>query len=177
MLPSYFVVKGNPATLYAQMVDYLKEGLQPVQMSEIAWQKDPLKLRNEMLQTCNQNCGISYETIESMPLDGPWTDLLSKDERDNFVAYLKNLGMDSLPAQERGIRGVAVSQDATDYNMSGSFEQLPSLTRESTKRVMLTHLDRWLTVDEKLALTGFPVHEDQGGVLKIVGWEPAISSI
>lgn len=177
VLRSYFVVKGDPATLYASMVAHLADGLQPVSMSDIAWQKDPMKLRDEMVQSCNQNCGISLDIIESMPVDGPWTELLSKDERNNYAAYLKNLEMDSLPAHERGVRGVAVSQDAIEYNMSGSFEQLPSFTRESTKRIMLTHLDRWLTVDEKLALTGFPVHEDQGGVLKIFGRDPAISSI
>lgn len=149
---------GSPEKVYSDMVKYLD--VKQVAMRDVAWVTDPWKLREEMLQNCNQNCGLSQSEIEKIDCTDNWLKLLSEEERTNYQGYLKRLGMEDQQPGDRLVRGVAVGQDHGEFPMMGNENQLPSFTKESTKRIMLTHLDRWLTAEEKLALTGFPVHQE-----------------
>ena len=160
VLEEYFEVNGNPEEIYEKLVSHVQLGMVPVSMRDITWLRDPIKLKGEMEQHANQNCLISQEEIHDMDVNASWVPLLSKVEAEKYAEYLQKLKMDSIPTHERDVRGVAISQDPQDYCMWGSASTLPSFTTESTKRLMITHVDRWLCADEKMALTGFPVQKD-----------------
>ena len=151
---------GDPEKVYQSLVDHVQKGLEPVTMDQVAWVTDSVSLRDEMEQNRNQNSSITPEELMGMDVMASWLPLLSKDEQQKYQGYLEKLNLDKVPPNERPVRGVAVSQDPEEYCMWGSPKALPSFTKESTKRIMLTHMDRWLTSQEKAALTGFPCHKD-----------------
>lgn len=158
----------DPAAIYASLVEHVQSLIEPVSVYDAAWmtyEENERDFRGEMIANRNANSTVAAHEVHSVNLSD-WTPLLSDIEQKNYQQYLQSLGQDSLPRHEREIRGVCVGQDPVFMNMSGSPSKLPAFTTDSTKRIMLTDRDRWLTAAEKVAVTGFPVHKDyQGFVL------------
>ncbi len=159
VLEEFVEIVEDPEAIYHQLVEHVQADLKPVSLDQVAWETNLVKLKWEMQDTANLNSPLSPQDIEEMSTDD-WKPLLSDAERKKYDGYLKKLGMDDVPKEKRGIRAVCVGQDPERYCMAGSETKLPSFTCESTKRIMMTHLDRWLTAREKASLTGFPVHKD-----------------
>ena len=149
----------KPEVIYALLVEYLKGHITPMELADAAWETSEDELRKEMVAIANQKSGLSADEILAMDISD-WRPLLSEEERKKYIGYLEKLSMDHLPKHERAVRAVVVSQDPENFMMAGSETHLPAFTTDSTKRTMMTHLDRWLTAREKAAVTGFPVHED-----------------
>lgn len=152
----------KPDEIYSQLASHVAADWPPVQLADVAWENSEQHLREEMVAIANQKCSLTEDQILSMDLSD-WRPLLSEEEQKKYLGYLKKLEMDHLPKEDRSIRAVCVAQDPEDRPMMGSPTSLPSFTTDSTKRTMMTHLDRWLTAREKAALTGFPVHKDSSG--------------
>ncbi|CAK9060774.1 unnamed protein product, partial [Durusdinium trenchii] len=164
ILDKYMEQVLDPAQVYSNMVNHLQSVLEPVPLEDVAWMEAesfPHELRQEMLENCNQNCALDRDKILHMDMSD-WRVLLSSSEQANYRAYLKDLGQADLPKESRPIRAVCVSQDPSFINMGGSPEKLPAFTTDSTRRIMLTSKERWLTAAEKMAITGFPVHKELG---------------
>ncbi|CAK9072952.1 unnamed protein product [Durusdinium trenchii] len=168
ILEKYLEVVNDPAAIYASLVEHVQSLIEPVSVYDAAWmtyEENERDFRGEMIANRNANSTVAAHEVHSVNLSD-WTPLLSDIEQKNYQQYLQSLGQDSLPRHEREIRGVCVGQDPVFMNMSGSPSKLPAFTTDSTKRIMLTDRDRWLTAAEKVAVTGFPVHKDyQGFVL------------
>lgn len=145
--------------IYEELKKHLAKELSPVGMEHVAWVTDPDDLCNEILDAYNRNSEVAPSVLTMDDLDD-WMKYLSTDEKDNYKGYLKMLGFEGIPKNERSIRAVALSQDPDHIPMAGSNHTLPTFTKDSTKRIMLTHLDRWITASEKMAVTGFPVHQE-----------------
>lgn len=158
ILDEFWAVVDKPEDLYNAMTENLQSKLKPVQLNDCVWLDDPVHLREEMVQTANQNCFA--EDPSTVPLDD-WLPLLSKDERDNLQKYLVKLNMSEVPLHERPLRVVALSQDPTHMPMMSTDAGVCcAFTASSTSRLMLTNQNRWMTAREKAAMCGFPVHED-----------------
>ena len=152
-------MKDDPCRVYEGMVKHMQASIKPVTLDQIAWLRDESLLMEELMDSRNRNALSSAEiTPESL---SDWTQFLSTSELKNYKAYLEHLGMANTAKEERAFRAVAISQNPEHVCMAGSPTTLPTFTKESTRRVMLTSLDRWLTAVEKMAITGFPVHQDK----------------
>ena len=162
MLDEYIQVDCDPSQTYREMVAHLAKQVNPVRMNDVAWESDPQELRDEINETYNRNSDTELKDLKELSDDDllDWTQFLSKTELENYQEYLKVLGWDDLPKEERGVRAVALSQNPEKIFMAGTDDTLPTFTKDSTKRLMLTHLNRWVTSREKMAVTGFPVHEE-----------------
>lgn len=154
----------QPDEIYARIVSHVQADVPHVELADVAWEKSEKHLREEMVAIANQKCSLTEAQILSMDLSD-WQPLLSEEERKKYAGYLEKLHMENIAKEDRPIRAVCVAQDPKERPMLGSSTSLPSFTTDSTKRTMMTHLDRWLTAREKAALTGFPVHEDSSGSL------------
>lgn len=128
-------------------------------MEHIAWVTEERDLLEEISESANKNAAAPTGKVTAEHLKD-WLQFLSATELQNYEAYLEKLGLGSTPREERPLRAVAVGQNPDKLFMAGSEKSLPAFARDSTKRLMLTNLDRWLTAGEKMALTGFPVHKD-----------------
>eukprot|EP00438_Fugacium_kawagutii_P013977 Skav200728 [mRNA] locus=scaffold274:25283:38105:- [translate_table: standard] len=159
VLEEFVSVVAKPDEIYSQLVSHVQAGVPPVELAHVAWEKSEQHLREEMLAIANEKCSLTEDQILAMDLSD-WQPLLSEEERKKYAGYLNKLNMNDLPKEDRPVRAVCVAQNPEDRPMMGSATSLPSFTTDSTKRTMMTHLDRWLTAREKAALTGFPVHED-----------------
>ena len=155
----FFTVVGDPVEMYESLKKYLQSQLDPVLMEHVAWVTDESILREEMLDSYNSKCNLSEEEIQKVDLKN-WKPLLSQEEWNNYPGYLQKYYMNHLDPKIRPIRGMCVSQDPKFCCMAGSSETLPTFTKDSTRRVMMSNLDRWLTAYEKLAISGFPIHQD-----------------
>lgn len=158
-MEEFFTVTGDPNEVYTLLAESVQKHVSPIQLSDVAWVTDELALRDEALDGYNRNCELTAEQVASIDLKD-WQPLLSKDERGNYDGYLKKLFMNHIEPSMRPTRMCCVGQDPTDWFMAGNSESLPTFTKDSTRRMMVTNLNRWLTAEEKMAVTGFPVHED-----------------
>ncbi|CAK9086423.1 unnamed protein product [Durusdinium trenchii] len=162
ILEKYFNQIRDPAEVYQRLVERLTSVMRPVELQHVAWMNGPeweKDLRQEMVENRNQNSVMSAEEAKTMEMTD-WTGLLSSNEQANYTKYLEHLGQLDQPKELRQIRAVCVSQDPEYMFMAGSEDKLPSFTTDSTRRIMLTHLNRWLSAKEKMSLAGFPVHKD-----------------
>lgn len=160
ILLEFWEIVDNPQEVYEKMSQFIQETSSEVTLEHVAWETDLCALREEAIENSNQNCGLSHQQLLDADLSD-WQKFLSTDERNNYKAYLEKLNMHELPKESRSLRAVCVSQDPkAGFTMMGNATQLPTFTKDSTKRIMLTSLDRWLTTSEKMAVTGFPCHQD-----------------
>lgn len=160
ILEDLFSQVEDPADMYEKLRQHVRSGLEDVTLKHVPWETDLNRLRDEVLDNANTNCGLSPQEISEADLDD-WLRFLSEDELRNYNEYLQILGMTHTPKEDRTLRAVCVGQNpAKDYVMMGTELQLPTFTKDSTKRILLTSLDRWITASEKMAVTGFPSHQD-----------------
>lgn len=160
ILEDLFSQVEDPANMYEKLCQHVRSGLEDVTLKHVPWETDLNRLRDEVLDNANTNCGLSPQEISEANLDD-WLQFLSEDELKNYNEYLQILGMTHTPKEDRTLRAVCVGQNpAKDFAMMGTELQLPTFTKDSTKRIMLTSLERWITASEKMAVTGFPSHQD-----------------
>lgn len=162
ILEDFWTVSGSPNEIYDEMKAFVLEHCPaPVTLADAVWLEDPFLLREEMAATANRNCLCGQANIQKVGLED-WTQLLSKEESDNYSVYLKKLGMLEVPAAERELKAVAVTQDPEEFPfMSKDDGTCCAFTTSSTKRIMLTSKNRWLSAVEKLAMAGLPVSQDR----------------
>ena len=161
-MEKYFNQIRDPAEVYQRLVEHLTSVMRPVELQHVAWMNGPeweKDLRQEMVENRNQNSVMSAEEAKTMEMTD-WTGLLSSNEQASYRKYLEHLGQLDQPKELRQIRAVCVSQDPEYMFMAGSEDKLPSFTTDSARRIMLTHLNRWLSAKEKMSLAGFLVHKD-----------------
>ena len=161
ILDKYFEQVCDPWEIYQKLKAMLAEKLEPVKLEHVGWmtlEENQCDLEKEMEEVRNQNSLLSVKDLNGKdPKD--WKNLLSSKEFDNYTNYLKKLNQFDIPKESRTPRAVCVGQDPSYMDMSGSQKKLPAFTTDSTRRIKLTHLDRWLTAKEKMSVTGFPIHK------------------
>ncbi len=153
---AFFDVVDDPAEVYGALSKHVKSKLSPVNMEDAVWLKDPKELRRELIESANIKCHLTEAQLEALDL-GDWQHALSDTEKSNYKQYLSDLKM-AESKSERPLRAVCVGQNPEKRFMAGSETCFPAFTKSSTRRVMLTSHDRWLSAQEKMALYGWPVH-------------------
>ena len=148
----------DPLRVYQELSTHVTSKLAPVKLQDAVWLKDPSLLRDELLDSANANCGLTLDQLQLMDLND-WRPALSQSEQEHYQKYLDGLEMPE-NLSERPLRGVCVSQNPDFIFMAGSNTSFPVFTKSSTRRVMLTSQNRWLSAIEKMALYGWPVHPD-----------------
>lgn len=157
ILPEFWNVKDSPSEVYNSMALCLSH-FDGVKLKDGLWITDPFELKREIEETYNTNCGVPASEVAHFDVFSDWSILLSEEERKNYRGYLEDLLMSDIHPSERHQRVVAVQQDPKHRPMISSPDGiLPAFTKDSTKRLMITNLNRWMLAKEKLAISGFPV--------------------
>lgn len=150
----------HPSDVYSSLSKCL-EDFEPVSLKDCLWVTDPVEFHREIEHTYNRNCGVEPQDLKEFDTSGDWSVLLSKEEKNNFQGYLKKLEMVDLEPSQRSQRVVAVQQCPVQMPMMSNPDGvLCGFTTDSTKRLMITNLNRWMLALEKLAIAGFPVTQE-----------------